>query len=144
MSDTLELARGWLQRCLKLHQEAVVRQGYSELTSARHAGEAAVLLGFLELAEAFSEISEMELPGAVIPDERMWKALTTVRPREEVVVSFPLIDDAYLADCDQYPDDDFDAAFRNARTDYDRECVLLTRAIRGQIPEALKACEEFT
>lgn len=154
--SNLPLAKQLLANQLADHQESVRKCGGTNYGAARCGAEVSLLLEFPDLLQGFRKVLNCADPTfwnrflhpslARAKEDPLFRAVIAVRKPEIVRQKYPLLREEYFK---QYPldsiaDTNFEGALSAAATQFDKECVLLTRAVLGQIDEAVAASQQLT
>ena len=148
------LAAKLLTQVLDDHRKSIRHSGGTNYLAATFAGEVSLLWEFNGLVRDFRRLVKRIHPNvwsrifrrrSSIEWNHVTKAMFTIRRRHAILKSYPELTDVYLDQLplERYGDLDFDEAFATAKTELDKECVLLTQAVSGQIDKAVAGSERL-
>lgn len=146
VTENLKLSEQLLAEVLEVHRKNLKDTGRTNFTSAKDAGEVALLYGFDSLLDEFRRVLKhaelglwTRLRHPRIARDPMRKAFLTISTFEQASKYYPYIGKDYFREypLNQYSNDDFGTAFHCATEDYEKQCVLVTQVFHGQFTQAL-------
>ncbi len=141
-TDNRKLAISLLQKTARRFQPITLLFGFGcqNPDAARVAAEISAVLGFDELAVKFSKILKSFEHVQQKEFARLGlKSIPQVSPLHELSEIYPKISDSRITtNVPAIKNSDYEAAFKNAESEFDKECVLLTQVLNGQIELAVQ------